>query len=389
MPFKSKYAEKTYLAMIWEATKKALDDCRLSATDIDGVVYAVFSEPMLRQQIPDIRICEYLGMGGKPGLRVCSAGATGGHGISAAYMQVASGLSDIVLLVAVQKGSDFYDFKTRSRGDALIKGASISADVTWERPIMPGGVSGLLTVLCWLPHMEKYGGPTLEQAAKVSVKNHRNALANPNAQLKVELTVEEVINSRVIAWPTTLYQCGLYSDGAAAMVLASEEKAKAITDTPIWIKGVGVSDYSMHRLEPDLLGRLPGVAQASKKAYQMAGIKNPREELDVIELHDLISSLEIITYEELGLCPPGEGGRLVDDGTVEKSGPLPVNPSGGCVACGNVEGVSGVSSACDVVLQLREKAGNMQVPVPKGRGLVESICGAGSFSTVTVLEREG
>lgn len=388
LPFKSRYADRSYLAMAWEAAQKALDDCGLSAKDVDGVVYSLFSEPMLRQQIADTRLHEYLGMWGKMGLRVCSGGATGGHSEYVAFMQVASGLADVVLLVAVQKGSDYYDFKAKSRGDALLRGASISADLTWEVPILPGGTSALLTALCLVPHMEKYGTPTTEQVAKVSVKNHNNAFVNPNAQLRVELTADDVLGSRVIAWPTTLYECALYSDGAAALIFASGEKAKAISSKPIWIRGIAVSDYPLHRIEPASLGRLPGVAEAARNAYRMAQIENPRKELDVIELDDLISGIEVITYEELGLCPMGEGGSLVDQGIVEKTGSLPVNLSGGRVACGHVEGVSEVSSTCDMVLQLREEAGSIQAPIRKGRGLVESVCGAGSFSTVTILERE-
>ncbi len=388
LPFKSRYVDRTFQTLSVEASKKALEDAGISHKDVDAVVYSIFSEPLLRQQIPDGLVHDYLGMWGKTGLRVASGGATDGHSIYAAYMQIASGMADTVLLIAVQKGSDLCDLKSKSRGDALLRAALISTDMTWERPVLPGGMAPLLTTLCLVPHIHKFGGPTREQGAKVSVKNHQNALVNPNAQLKVDLTLEDVLNSRVIAWPTTLYQCALYSDGAAALVLTSEEKARAMSRNPIWIKGVAVADYSMHRLEPALLGRIPGVAAAAKAAYEMAGIKNPAKDLDVIELEDLISGLEIMTYEELGLCAPGQGGRLVDEGAVEKSGRLPVNPSGGCVARGHVEGVSGISAACDVVSQLRETAGPMQVPIKKGRGLVESVCGAASFSSVTILERE-
>ena len=137
-----------------------------------------------------------------------------------------------------------------------------------------------------------------------------------------------------------------------------------------------------------MLGRMLGVAEAAKMAYGQARIKNPLHELDVVELQDLTSGLEIIAYEELGLCPPGEGGRLVDEGVVYKGGKLPVNPHGGCTACGHVAGVCEVSSMGDVVLQLKERAGPIQVPIRRGMGLVASTCSAASFGAVTIFKRE-
>ncbi len=386
LPFQARYFDKSYLALAHEATKKALDDAGLSHEDVNSVVYAIYSEPLLRQGFPDIFLQDYLGLQGKVAIKVAAAEATGGHGIYAAFSQIASGMADIVLLLAVQKVSDLYDFSTRSRGDGLLRGASFFTDMTWERPVVPSNIAHL-TAACLIPHMERYDSPTEEQIAKVSVKNHENALVNPNAQLKVRLTVDDVLNSRIIAWPTTMYECCLYSDGAAALVLASEEKAGAITDTPIWIAATALADYS-HRFEPHTLGRILGVADATKRAYDQAGVKDPLNELDVIEVQDLISGLEIIAYEELGLCSLGEGGKLVDEGIVYKDGKLPVNPHGGCVACGHVAGVCEVSSMGDVVLQLQERAGAIQVPIRKGRGLVAATCSAASFGAATIFERE-
>ncbi len=386
LPFKSRYANKSYQALAYEATTKALNDARLTVKDIDAVVYSIYCPLMMRQDGPDIYIHDYLGFQGKPSVRVAAGAATGGCAMFSAYMQIASGQADTVLLLGIQKGSDFFSFATRSRGDGFNKAMSISGDTIWTQPVAVGGTPPGFTVRYLVPHMEKFGSPTVEQVAKVSVKNHKNALVNPNAQLKVDLTLDDVLYSRVIAWPTTMYECCLQSDGAAAMVLTSAEGAKKSPHLPVWMSGVGVS-YSPHRLDTSSLGRMLGVNDAAKRAYQMAGIKNPSEELDVVELHDLISGIEVITYEELGLCPLGEGGRLVDEGVVEKTGSLPVNPSGGRVACGHVAGVSEISSACDVVLQLREEAGNIQVPIRRGKGLVETICGEASLCTVTTFER--
>ena len=386
LPFQSRYADKTYLSLAYEATSRVLLDAKLTVRDLDAVTYAIYCPVYLRQEQPDIFLQDYLGLNGKPSLRVSAGAATGGCAIYAAYNQVASGMADVVLLLAVQKASDPFDFYTKSRWDGYRK-TSMSGEMNWQKGVIAAGPVPISTVACLLPHMEKYGGPTEEQVARVSVKNHENALTNPLAQLKVHLTVEDVLNSRIIAWPTTMYECCLYSDGAAALILASEEKARAITETPIWITGAATSYYSLHRLEPQMLGRMMGVAEAAKMAYGQAGITDPLHELDVVELQDLTSGLEIIAYEELGLCPPGEGGRLVDEGVVYKGGKLPVNPHGGCIACGHVAGVCEVSSMADVVLQLQERAGGIQVPIRQGRGLVETICGVVSMSTATIFAR--
>ncbi len=386
LPFRSRYADKSYPVLAHEATEKALQDARLTLNDIDAVVYSIYCPLMMRQDSPDIFVQDYLGLQGKPSLRVAAGAATGGCALYTTMMQIASGVARTVLLVAVQKGSDFFSAATRSRGDGFNKAMSISGDSIWSQPVVVGGTPPTLTLWYVVPHLHKYGNPTPEQVAKVSVKNHKNALVNPLAQLKVDLTVEDVMYSRIIAWPTTMYECCLMSDGASAMVFASEERAREITDTPIWMSGAGISYYPPSHSAAGL-GRMVGVHEAAQRAYQMAGVKNPRQEIDVAEVHDLISGLEVITYEELGLCDIGEGGRLVDEGVTEKTGDVPVNPSGGRVACGHVAGVSEISSACDVVAQLREKAGNIQVPIRKGKGVVETISGGANQCTVTVFER--
>jgi len=219
------------------------------------------------------------------------------------------------------------------------------------------------------------------------VKNHKNALANPEAQLKIELTVEDVLNSRIIAWPTTKYQCCLYSDSAAALILASEEKAREMTDKPIWLSGIAECSYPTMRFEEKNLGRIDALEASARKAYAMAGIKDPVNELDVAEVYDLISGVEILSYEELGFCERGKGGKLVDEGLVEMSGKLPVNPTGGRVAAGHVGGVSAAYSAATVVRQLREEAGPIQGPIHSGKGLVDCMDGYGSICGVAILER--
>jgi len=386
VPWQMRNADKTFRALALQVAKKAFEHARLPRSAVDHVVYSIYCETMLRQQIPSILLQDYLGFQGLSSLRVEAGAATEGYALAAAYAQVAAGLSDITLVVAVQKGGDFYDFETRSRGDGFQNGLAISMDTTWLQPVMPG-VPPMLTTFCLAPHIERYGGPTPEQLAMVSVKNYDNAYRNPEAQLHQKVTVDDVLNSRIIAWPTTTRMCCLYSDGACAMILASEERAREITDKPIWISGIATSSYAIHRAEAGSIGRMMGTHIAAGRAYKMAGVTKPSEEIDLAQVHDLITGTEIMAYEELGLCGLGEGGRLVEEGIVAPDGKIPVNTDGGRIACGHVGGVSGAYGACEIVRQLREEAGDRQVRIRNGRGVMQCIEGHASLSAVAVLER--
>lgn len=387
MPFRSRWAEKSYLAMGKEVTQKALEDAHLTRDDLDAVVYSIYCEMMERQYRPAQFLHDYLDMAYKPGMRVDAATAGGCFSLDEARMMIAAGQADIVLVLGVQKGQDFYAFETKSRGDGFLRGMYISSEGTWVQPVFPS-LAALLTLMTWVPHLEKYGNPTPEQVAKASVKNHLNALPNPYAQLKMELTVEDVMNARIIGWPTTMYEACLMSDIACAVILASEEKAKKLTDHPIWLSGIGISNYPSNRLALEDLGRMKGTNMAAKSAYKQAGITKPMEQLDVIECHDIVSSCELLAYEELELCGLGECGSLIDQGITLKTGKLPVNPSGGRVGCGHAASVSDLMSAAAIVLQLREQAPGIQVPIKKGKGLVQAIDGIASLSSVTIFERD-
>jgi acetyl-CoA acetyltransferase len=141
------------------------------------------------------------------------------------------------------------------------------------------------------------------------------------------------------------------------------------------------------RFDETSLGRIPALNEAASRAYKMAGIKDPLDEIDVAEIYDLISGIEILSYEELGFCKPGEGGKLIDEGRVEKDGALPVNPTGGRIAAGHVGAVSAAYSTATVVRQLRQTAGPIQVPIRSGKGLVDCMDGYGSICGVAILER--
>ncbi|MBI4290639.1 MAG: thiolase family protein [Betaproteobacteria bacterium] len=386
LPWKSRYQDRTARALAFDATRKALADAGLAKSDIDGMVYSIYCDTMLMQQHPGMMVQDYLGLGGRPSLRVTGGAATGGYNLYAAFTQVASGLADVLLLVAVQKGQDFYSFATGSRGDGLQKGFAISFDTMWLTELI-AGVPAFHTLRFRQPHFNQYGGPTREQVAAFSSMCHHNGAQNPESQLRVEVTPEEVMNSRIVAWPTTMLECCLYSDCACALILASEKRAREICDKPVWISGISVSSHPSGKLLPDTVGRLIGVNVAAQRAYDMAGVRNPASELDLLEINDLTSATGLISLEELGLCELGQSGPLAEDGSLAKEGKHPVNPSGGRVGCGHVAGVSAIYSAAQVTKQLQERAGPTQVRIRSGRGLVESIDGYGGLAGVAVLER--
>jgi acetyl-CoA acetyltransferase len=204
--------------------------------------------------------------------------------------------------------------------------------------------------------MERYG-TTREQMAQVSVKNHFNGTLNPYAQFQKKFTLEEVLNSPMIADPLTLYSCCPNSDGAAAVVLCSEEKAKELNGRRIKV-AASVLTTGTYENQRDIT-KWDVEIRAAEEAYAMASL-GP-EDLDVVEVHDAFTICEIIHYEDLGLCPFGEGGRLIEEGATELRGRIPVNPSGGLLSKGHPVGASGVGQVVEMVWQLRGDAGERQV----------------------------
>jgi acetyl-CoA acetyltransferase len=257
-----------------------------------------------------------------------------------------------------------------------------SFDMTYEVPL--GITAAASFVLPVVAHIERYKTPTEEQMAKVAVKNHRNAMKNPISQSPKELTVEDVLNSRMITYPFKFYDNCLYSEGSAALILASEEKAKKLCDNPVFITGVGAAtDTGLPGVRPDLT-EFPSTRVAAELSYKMAGIKNPLKEIDLAELHDAFTGTEIMSYEDCGFCEPGEGGRLIDEGVTGPDGELPVNQSGGLIGCGHAVGATGIMQMNEIVLQLRGKAGGRQVKNAK-RGLIQSIGGPGCSWTYSFI----
>jgi acetyl-CoA C-acetyltransferase len=317
-------------------------------------------------------------------------------------------------------------FETMSRvntwkGNEFI---ALASDTNFDYPV--GGFYTGYYAMMVRRHMHEFG-TTVEQMARVAIKNHCNALHNPYAQSPAMLSIEDVRSSPMVATPLTILDCCQMSDGAAVAILASEEVATQLCDRPVRISGVGCGTDAMrmadrprdrvillpHESEDDYPGlSYPGVhsfrggRMAAKLAYEMAGITNPAEELDFVELHDAYTSSEIQTCEDLGLCRYGEGGRFVDSGApfmphisygISFSGengwrPVPVNPSGGLLACGHPVGATGLMQAVFAFWQLQGTIGKhlgdntLQIKDAR-RGLIHSHAGTGTYITASILEK--
>jgi len=394
-PFRSRYLDKTYFELAYDASKLALADCNkqgidITHKDLESTVYGIYNELFERQFMPDIFINSYIGMNDKPGTRIASGGATGGYTVRMAYSEVASGLSDLCLCLGVEKCNDCYDEQTGATTPEVLNAIAYSADMTYEYPMGMMAASSYVSMVN--AHYEEFGNPTEEQMALVSVKNHGNAMLNPKAQSPMKLTVEDVLYSRIICYPFKMLDCCLYSEASACLILASEQKVKELkVENPIWMTGVGAANTDCFIGNRESIGRLYSNINAAKAAYKMAGLdyNKIKELIDVAELHDAFSGQEVISYEELGFVPFGEGGKWIESGGPMMDGELPCCPSGGLIGCGHAVGATVIMSTGEAALQLREEAGKHQVKIEKGRALAHSIGGPGAaYAAVIVMENE-
>jgi acetyl-CoA acetyltransferase len=248
----------------------------------------------------------------------------------------------------------------------------------WHGITFPG-----LFALMATAHMHKYG-TTEQHLGMVAVKNHYHGSLNPKAHMQKEITLEAALSSRVIAWPLKLYDCSLITDGASCLILTKPELAKKYTDLPVHIIGSGQASDTIGMYERDGFTSLAAAKLAADKAYGMADVKPG--ELDVAEVHDCFTIAEIIAYEDLGLCKPGEGSRLVEIGETKLGGKIPVNTSGGLKAKGHPVGATGTGQAYEMFLQLTGQAEKRQVKNAEV-GLTHNVGGSGATATVHIYRR--
>ncbi|NOZ00997.1 MAG: thiolase domain-containing protein [Deltaproteobacteria bacterium] len=433
--------DKTFQAIVKEAYVYCLNDIGLTPKQgielIDGSVASYFSDHFSRQLMAGIMVQDYLGLVPKPSHRVEGGGATGGLCFQEGWKSVASGHMDVCLCYGFETMSHVQTWK----GNEFI---ALASDVSFDYPV--GGFYSGYYAMMVVRHMKEFG-TTVEQLAHVSVKNHINALYNSYAQKRMKIGIQDVRNSPMVAWPLTRLDICTMSDGAATVLLVSEdglnriEKATGKRLPRVKVTGIGRGTDAMrmadrpHQSFEDFYAknslpneqnedskahyrnlwergfRYPGIhsfragRMASKQAYQHAGITDALKEIDFVELHDAYTSSEIQTYEDMGLCRYGEGGAFAQSGKAFVPGvdygldlpeepTCPVNPSGGLIACGHPVGATGLMQAVFAIWQLQGSIGKhigddkLQLKGAK-RGAIHSHAGTGTYVSVSILEKEG
>ena len=353
--------DQTYSELVFEVVKKLHNDLGINNDDV-GCVITSSNDFNDGRTIANMAIQDAIGSVRKAESRVSGDGA---FAFMYGAMRILSESFDTVMVVSHCKCSEVSQY--------LVNNTIF--DPYYQRHLGLDQISsaGLMANM----YMNKYG-VTEEQAAMVVVKNRKNALNNPYAHLREEITIKDVINSKMMAYPLKELDFPPFSDGAVAMLLAKEDVAKKMTETPVWFKGYGnCTDayYLGNRNMTDLIG----LELAAKEAYRMAGVSNPRENLDVCEVSESFSVHELMIYEALGLCNKGEGGKFIESGETEMNGSTPVNPSGG-VLSSNPTMANGLIRVAEIALQLQEKAGKRQISNAK-TGLaygMNGICSQGN-----------
>jgi len=365
--------EKSLREIFVEAALLALDDAGVDKID-SLYVGSMSSGLFVGQEHLASLLADYLGQAPVPAVRVESACASGGLALRMGFIEVASGMSDIVLVGGVEKMTDVNGHEaTYALGTAADQEYECYHGVTF-----PG-----LYALIARAHMEKYG-TTREQLAMVAVKNHANGSLNPLAQYPFKITVDAVLHSVLVADPLRVLDCSPITDGAAAVVLCPLDLARKLKKPLIKISGSGQATDSIALSSRQDITWIESTHQAAKRAYAMAG-KKP-EDIQVVEVHDCFTIAEICVIEALGLVEKGKGGRAVEEGLTSLQGKIPVNTSGGLKAKGHPVGATGVAQAIEIIKQLREDAGPRQI---KGArvGLTQNMGGSGGSTVVHIFER--
>jgi acetyl-CoA C-acetyltransferase len=317
-------------------------------------------------------MADHLGMAGVPSMRVESACASGGAALRAAYFEVASGASDLVLASGVEKMNDGADVT------AVLASAADQESEVYHGVTFPG-----LYALIARAHMEAHG-TTIEDISAVSVKNHRHGALNPKAQFRGEVTLEQVMTSSLVADPLRLLHCSPVSDGGAAVLLCPLDRAREFTDRPIRIRASGMATSAMALADRKDPAFLDAVSLSATRAYQMAGL-GPQD-IHVAEVHDCFAIAELCVLEALCFTERGRAGQATRAGETALGGRIPVNTSGGLKSKGHPVGATGVAQVIEIVEQLRGDAGDRQVKNARV-GLTQNMGGSGASSVVHIFER--
>ena len=360
--------ERTSAELFAEAAADALLDAELTPGAVQALYYGnVVGSETEHQLHTGPQAASILGIPAIPTTRFEAACASSHAAFRHAVMEIAAGVSDVVLVGGAER---VLNVPTAESTEYF----AYASDAIWEQTLgltFPG-----VFALIARANMEKYG-TTEEQMAAVAVKNHKHGTLNPKAQFQKAITVEQVLQSAYIADPLKLFDCCPFTDGGAAVVLASEEVARKRTRAVRVLASAAASDWMLLGDKRDL-ARVPATERAAAAAYSQAGLRPA--DVDVVELHDCFTIAEIVATEGLGLFEPGAGGRAAAEGRTSLGGAIPVNPSGGLKAKGHPIGATGAAQIAEIVTQLRGEAGPRQVDEARV-GLTHTLGG----NTATVL----
>ncbi len=362
--------------LAFESIKQAVDDAGVDKKDIKNIIVGTLGG-WYEESLPAVVVAEYAGLSGAGSMRVEAACASGSAALKAAYNSIQSGEVEVALAVGVEKMTEV---DTSTSVELIGRAGSY----TWEFENY-GMTFPAYYALYAVAHMNKFG-TTEEDMARVAVKAHHYGAMNPLAQFQKEITLEKAMGSQVVAWPLKLYDACPLTDGSAAVVLASEDAAKRLSDTPIWVKGVGFSSDTANMSRREGYVGLSAAVEAAKQAYARAKVSP--EDIDVATAHDCFTIAELMAYEDLGFCKKGEAATMIREGQTEIGGKIPVNVDGGLKSKGHPVGATGVSMAVEITKQLRGEAGRRQAPIKNGIGLMHNIGGTGHYAYVTILSRD-
>jgi acetyl-CoA C-acetyltransferase len=384
-PFASDRFDGNIRDLVTEAVLDCLADAKVM--DIKTIQHGLVSyesDHFNRQMTLAAILQDQIGLNPMPTVRVEGGGATGALALRTAWAYIQSGLCDSILVYGGETNGRSVSSQTANQLFAM------SADFDWE--MMVGGTYTAFYAAMMRAHMREYG-TTEAQFAHVAVRNRRNAQYNAIAQKPMDLTVEDVLASRSVAEPYKLLDCSLLSDGAAAVLLSTEEWAKTHSPkygerSPVHFVATGCGTDTMR-----LGDRYPHITHfrakhaAAQQAYAMAEIKNPREQIDVAELYDSYSGVEIQAIEDLGFVELGQGGTCIADGMFDLDGMLPVNTSGGLLGRGAPVGATGIVQAIEIAQQLWGEVDTRRQVHGARRGLTDTHAGIGTISVVNIFER--
>ena len=366
--------------LAFEAVKPAMEDAGITPKDIEFVaVGSAGAGAWYEEALPAVITAEYCGLTGAGLVRCEAACASGSAAVFTVYSAIASGQIEIGMAIGLEKMREV-DTPT------VVEFIGRAGYYLWEFHNF-GMTFPAYYAMHATAHMAKYG-TTEEDLALVAVKNHKYAAMNPVAHFQKEITIDEALSSYPVAWPLKLYDCCPVTDGAAAVILASEEKVKELKiDTPVWIESIGYSSGTGNLSRRDTYVGLKSSVIAAQKAYKKAGV-GP-EDIEVATVHDCFTIAEIMAYEDLGFCKKGEGPKLLREGQTEIGGKIPVNVDGGLKAKGHPIGATGCSMVYELTKQLREEAEKRQrqVPLKNYIALAHNVGGTGHYCYVTILRR--